>query len=184
VKPTLLDVELALRRESALFWLACALALGAVVLFVFATQPLKARIAERGAELKRIESEAHAAATTLAPEKSLLEERLAAFNATLCDTARRNAFVGTVFEQAARQGLSLAQAEYKLDYDKAGGFSTYQVTIPVRGTSPRVRKFVDATLAEIPCAAIEDVDFKREAIAASETEARLRFLFFLKEAKQ
>ncbi len=184
MKPALLDVQLALRRESALFWLACLLALGGALLFVFATKPLNARIDERGAELKRIESESRRTTKALAPEKSLLEERLAAFDATLCPTERRNAFVGTVFEQAARQGLSLAQAEYKLDIDKPGGFRTYQVTLPVRGAYPRVRRFVDATLAEIPCLAIEDVDFKREAIAATETEARLRFLFFLKDAQQ
>jgi len=184
VRPTLLDVELALRRESALFWLACALALGGALLYALATQPLNTRIGERDGELKRIEAEMRAAPAALAPQKSLLEERLAAFTDTLCETGRRNAFVGTVFEQAARQGLSLAQAEYKLDHDKAGGFSTYQVTLPVRGAYPRVRHFVDATLAEIPCAAIEDVDFKREAIGASETEARLRFLFFLKDTKQ
>jgi hypothetical protein len=182
MKPALLDLELALRRESALFWLACALALGGALLYAIAAQPLNTRIAERESELGRVEAQARETRSAGAPEKSLLEERLVAFNGTLCEKERLNAFVGTVFEQAARQGLSLAQAEYKLEHDKAGGFSAYQMTLPVRGAYPRLRKFVDATLAEIPCAAIEDVDFKREAIGAGETDARLRFVLFLKGA--
>ena len=52
----------------------------------------------------------------------------------------------------------------------------------MRGTYVRLRGFVDETLARIPCAAIDDVDFKREGIAASEVEARLRFVFFVKDA--
>jgi hypothetical protein len=180
MKPTLLDVDLALRRESAPFWLACTLALAGVALYVLSARPLDARLDERRSALERVEREARVTRAVERPRKSVFEERLDAFAGALCEKERLNAFVGTVFEQAALQGLALAQAEYKLEHDKAGGFSAYQMTLPVRGPYPRLRRFVDSTLAEVSCAAIEDVDFKREAIGASETEARLRFIFFLK----
>ena len=181
MKASLLDIDLALRSEATPIWLAAALALIGAVLYFAAAQPLDARIGERAAELARVEADARAARSVRAPEKSLLEQRLGAFTEALCEKERLNAFVGTVFEQAAKQGLSLAQAEYKLEHDKLGAFSVYQMTLPVRGAYPTLRRFVDATLAEVACAAIEDVDFKREAIGARETEARLRFVFYLKD---
>ena len=183
MKLSLLDIDLALRRESAPFWLACALAAAGVALYFLSARPLDARIVARQDELARVERQARITTTNDRPRKSLLEERLDAFAGALCEKERLNAFVSTVFEQATRQGLALAQAEYKLDYDKAGGFSAYQMTLPVRGPYPRLRSFVDATLAEVACAAIEDVDFKREGIGATETEARLRFVFFLRGDK-
>ena len=103
---------------------------------------------------------------------------------TLGDKRELGTIVATVFELAEKHGLVLAQAEYKLEFDKAGGFHTYQMRLPVRGTYPRLRGFVDATLARIACAALEDVDFKRDAIGTAEAEARLRFLFFVKDAAQ
>ena len=183
MKVSLLDLDLALRRDSTPVWLACALAAIAAAIYMLSSRPLNARIDERTQELARIEREGRDTRSLPAPRKSLIEERLSAFSATLCDKNRLNASVGTVFEQAARQGLALAQAEYKLDHDKAGGFSAYQMTLPVRGSYPKLRGFVDATLAEIACAALEDVDFKREGIGAAETEARLRLVFFLKDDK-
>ena len=114
----------------------------------------------------------------------MLEERFAAFTQTLGDKRELGAMVATVFELAEKHGLVLAQADYKLEFDKAGGYHTYQMRVPVRGTYPRLRGFVDATLARIACAALEDVDFKREAIGSSEAEARLRFVFFVKDPAQ
>ena len=181
MKLSFLDIDLALRHGSTPIWLAGAFALAAALLYFAAAQPLNARISERDRALKQAEADAAASHSMRAPEKSPLEERLTAFIETLCAKDRLAAFVGTVFEQAAKQGLALAQAEYKLDYDKPGAFSVYQMTLPVRGAYPKLRRFVDATLAEVPCAAIEDVDFKREAIGATETEARLRFVFYLKD---
>jgi len=183
VTVSLLDFDMALRRESAPVWIACVLAAIASATYLLSIRPLEARIAERGQDLARIEKQARDAQPADAPRTSLLEERLAAFNDTLCDRARLDAYVGSVFEQAAKQGLALAQAEYKLEHDKAGGFSAYQMTLPVRGPYPRLRRFVDATLAETGCAALDDVDFKREAIGATQTEAKLRFVFFLRGAQ-
>ena len=91
------------------------------------------------------------------------------------------ASVSTVFEQAGKHDLALAQAEYKLEFDKVGGYHTYQMTLPVRGAYPRLRGFVDATLAQIPSAALVDVDFTRDGIGATQAEVKLRFVFFLKD---
>lgn len=174
------DLELSLRRRSSLLWVAAGLLAAAVLVHQFATQPVAARIAERQLEHARILRGAARPEQQAEPARSEQEERLAAFTDALCERRELGTFVANVFEQAEKRGIVLAQGEYKLDYDKPGRFYVYQVTLPVRGPYPRLRGFVDATLAKIPCAALEDVDFKREAIGAPDTEARLRLVFFLR----
>ena len=181
---SLLDIDLALRRPLTPCWLALGLVALAILIHQLATAPLTARVDERAREFAQLRRPAMDAAITRAPTKSLLEERFAAFTQMLGDKRELGTVVTTVFEVAEKHGLVLAQAEYKLEFDKAGGFYTYQMRLPVRGTYPRLRGFVDATLARIPYAALEDVDFKRDAIGTTEAEARLRFLFFVKDAAQ
>lgn len=182
MRPSLLDIDLALRRPAAPYGLALALAAIAVAVHQLATAPLAARVDARAQEYAQLRRPATDAAIAPQPAKSLLEERYAAFVATLCDKRDLGTTVGTVFDLAEKHGLVLALAEYKLEPDKAGGFHAYQMRLPVRGTYPRLRGFVDGALARIPCAALEDVDFKRDAIGATEADARLRFVFFLKES--
>jgi Tfp pilus assembly protein PilO len=178
---SLLDLELLLRRPSTLLWVALGLAAVAVAVHVFAIVPLQDRIDERARESARAARLARSAHILQPQQKTLLEQRFDAFRAMLREKRDLTAMLATVFEQATKHGLVLAQAEYKLEHNNAGGFAVYQMRLPVRGAYPRLRGFVDATLAEIACAALEDVDFKRDAISATEAEARLRFLFFLKD---
>lgn len=179
-----LDLELWLRRGGWLVWVALGLLVGAAVLHYTATAAVHARIADREREvgLARQSAAAVAAAVAAVPAKGRLEERLDAFNAVLGVRGDQGRLVGIVFEQALRQGLSLSRAEYKLDVDRAGGFHTYQMTVPVRGPYPRVRRFVEETLAAVPGAALEEITFRRDAIGTPEPEARLRFVFFLRDA--
>jgi hypothetical protein len=179
---SLLDIDLALRRASAPVWIACALGAAALAIYAFATVPLNARIEERTREHARVQQAAAESGITRPPEKTLIEERLDAFVATLGEKRMLTAYVSTVFEQAGKHDLALAQAVYKLEFDKIGEYHTYQMTLPVRGAYPRLRGFVDATLAQIPSAALEDVDFTRDGIGATQAEAKLRFVFFLKDA--
>ena len=179
---SMLDIDLALRRPWTPYWIALALVVLAIVIHQLATAPLMVRIDERAREFAQLRRPAMDAALAPAAPKSLLEERFAAFMQTLGERRDLGAMVATVFEMADKHGLVLAQAEYKLELDKAGGFHVYQMRLPVRGAYPRLRGFVDATLARIACAALEDVDFKRDAITTAEVEARLRFLFFVKDS--
>ena len=179
---SLLDIDLALRRPSALCAFGVGLLVLAIVIHQLATAPVIARSDERAREYAQLRRPAMDAAIAGAPAKTLLEERFAAFTQTLGEKRALGAMVGTVFELAEKHGLVLAQAEYKLEPDKAGGFHLYQMRLPVRGTYVRLRGFVDETLARIACVALDDVDFKREGIAATEVEARLRFVFFVKDA--
>ena len=112
----------------------------------------------------------------------LLAQRHAAFHATLATQAKAPALVKAIFAQAQKAGLTLAQAEYRMVPEKSGGYVGYQMIIPVRGPYLKIRQFIDAVLVEIPSGALEEVSFKREGVGTTVTEARLRFVIFLRNA--
>ena len=178
-----LDLDLIVRRTGWSPWLAAAMLVAAVALHVMGTGQVQSAVVAQHAELARLRSLEAVPRAALRPEKPLLETRFDAFIATLGDKRDLNRYVATVFAHAKKHDIALAQAEYKLDFVKQGGFYTYQATLPVRGTYPQLRRFIDATLQSVPCAALEDVDFKRDQIGAPTTEAKLRFVFYLKDAQ-
>jgi hypothetical protein len=53
----------------------------------------------------------------------------------------------------------------------------YRMTLPVSGTYPQVRAFVVDVLRDVPAAALDDIQLRRDA--AGRIEARVRFSLFL-----
>jgi len=49
----------------------------------------------------------------------------------------------------------------------------------VKGSYLQIRQFVAQALNDVPVAALEDINFKREAIGATEVETRIKFTLFL-----
>jgi len=115
-------------------------------------------------------------------QSALLAERHAAFNATLAPKSALPDLIKSVFSEAGKAGLTLAQAEYRTAEDKAGGYTSYQMVLPVRGPYLKLREFVAGVLAANPAAALEEVSFRRDGIGNPTTEARLRFVFYIKDA--
>jgi len=111
---------------------------------------------------------------------ALLAQRQAAFSAVLAPPAAAPDLIRTVFGEAQKAGLTLAQAEYRRVEDRAGGYAAYQMNVPVQGPYLKLREFIDGVLGALPACALEEVSFKREAIGSPSAEARLRLVFYLK----
>ncbi|WP_317201864.1 hypothetical protein [Janthinobacterium sp.] len=107
---------------------------------------------------------------------------LALFYANLGQRRYAEQEVGRLFALAAKAGLSLQQGEYKFVYDKASRVHAYQVTLPVKGAYKAIWQFALEVLRAAPFAALDEISFKRELIAESAPEARLRLTFYLGDA--
>lgn len=107
---------------------------------------------------------------------------LALFYATLGERRYAEQQVKTLFDLAAKTGLSLEQGEYRAGYDKASHVSTYQVVLPVKGSYAAIWRFVLLALENIPFASLDEINFKRENIGETVLEARLRLTFYLKDS--
>lgn len=108
-------------------------------------------------------------------------ENLALFNDTLGEKRYAEQHVKVLFGLAAKAGLSLNQGEYKPGYDKASRVSSYQITLPVKGSYQAIWQFALAALRELPFAALDDIGFRRENIGDAQVEARVRFTLYLKD---
>lgn len=177
-----LDLDLILRRAGWAPWVAAGLLIVALAIQWVTVTKVQPLTTARSGELSHLQQVA--AAPPPAPAgKSATEEGFLAFAAVLGDKRDLNRFMSLLFAQAGKNDITLAQAEYKLEAVRQGGFNAYRLTLPVRGGYPQLRRFIDATLEKLPFAALEDVDFKRDAIGTPTTEAKLRFVFFLKDAQ-
>lgn len=108
-------------------------------------------------------------------------ENLALFQETLGEKHDAEQHVKLLFGLAAKAGLNLNQGEYKFGYDKASRVTTYQVTLPVKGSYQAIWQFALAALRELPFAALDDIGFRRENIGDTQVEARMRFTLYLKD---
>lgn len=107
------------------------------------------------------------------------EQHLQQFYDALGDSRYAEQQVKTLFAIAAKNGLTLNQAEYKFAYEKSGKFHTYAITLPVKGPYTAVRPFCEQVLLAIPFASLDGVDFKREAVSNSNLDAKLHFTLHL-----
>jgi len=87
--------------------------------------------------------------------------------------------LGKIFTVARRQRLGLEQGEYRILRESASGLTRYQLTFPLKGTYPQVRRFVAAALAEVPNLLLDSVQFERRKIGESVVNARVKFVMYL-----
>jgi Tfp pilus assembly protein PilO len=100
-------------------------------------------------------------------------DNLAAFYASFPVPDELPEILDTIFRAARRQSLTLERGEYRVTRPSTAGMVQYQLTFPVRGSYPQIRKFVDAALAELPALSLESVHFERQKIAEPVVDAKI-----------
>lgn len=87
-----------------------------------------------------------------------------------------------IHDAAARQGLQLAQGDYRRVHDGATHLVGYQVTYPVKGSYLQLRRFIDQLLRDVPIASLDEVNLRRDTVGQAEVQATVRVTLHLKEA--
>lgn len=172
-----LRAQLLLRRLGAPACLAVALlALGAAAwIWAWQQRSVATRLEARPLPQPSL------AVAALAPPATA-SENLARFYAALGQQRHAEQQVKQLFDLAAKNGLLLAQGEYKSGYDKASRVATYQVTLPLKGSYAAVWQFALQALRAMPFASLDELSFRREQIADTQLEARLRLTFYLADS--
>ncbi|WP_211461468.1 hypothetical protein [Collimonas silvisoli] len=106
-------------------------------------------------------------------------QRQQAFTDTLGKTERTEQYIKTIFAIAHRHAVALPEGEYRAANSPQGGFLTYEITLPVKGTYPALQAFCEDVLLELPFAALDAIQFRREAVATDGVEAKVRFTLYL-----
>lgn len=167
------------RALAVLGWpgvLGLALLVGAAGVYLTVVQDRAERLAELKRESASLKSRIERAAKSGIPETGSVEE-LNKFYGFFSGTPLTG-WLNKLYAAARAQKLVLEQGEYRLNPDKTGKLVRYQVTLPVKGSYLQIRQFVDQALIDVPVAALDDINFKREAIGATQLEARIKFTLY------
>lgn len=113
------------------------------------------------------------------PEIAPNQQNLNDFYDTLGERKYVEEQLKTIFAIAKKQGLVLAQGEYKASFERNGQFYKYQILLPVKGQYGVIRQFCEQVLLAIPFAALDELNFKRDNISNRVLEAKLRFTLYL-----
>ncbi|MFS2214998.1 hypothetical protein ACCD08_10845 [Telluria sp. Tellsp104] len=85
-----------------------------------------------------------------------------------------------LIQHASDQGLQLNDGLYAVTREAQGTIVCYQVTLPVQGSYPQVRRFLAALRAAEPHVALLDVQFKRAKISDPALDAVIRLTYYLR----
>lgn len=158
-----------------LLLLAAAVAWAALV-----HEPDSQRVASLQNKLARIEAQL-AEPETEAPASPV--EKLQSFYKAIPDQQKIPERLGELFKLAGGQSLALDIGDYTLVHEASGRLDRFQITLPVKGSYPKLCQFIFDAIEATPGLALESLAFKRERIGEGEVDARLTFLLFVEKAK-
>lgn len=169
-----LGIEIWLARRGV--WLALAVAALAALglLHLAAVMPARAQLERLEAELAQRERSAPASAVAVAPPET------AALRDLLPPAAQASNDLQTLFELARKRQLRVAHADYQSGREPHRQFESLQVTLPLAGHYPAIRRWIEDVLRTMPHASIDQIAFEREAIGSATLVARVKLTLWLR----
>lgn len=86
-----------------------------------------------------------------------------------------------IYNAADRQSLKLDQGDYRPVRDSVGKLVRYQITLPVKGAYPQIRRFIGDVLSEIPSVALDNIQFERQKVGDATVDAKIKLVMYLEE---
>jgi hypothetical protein len=84
-----------------------------------------------------------------------------------------------IYAAAEVEGIDLETGEYRLGRERGSRLLRYQIVFPVKGSYPKIRRFVARALNEAPGVALDDLTLRRESAQSNVLEARVQFTLYL-----
>jgi len=147
--------------------------------YLSAVQPAQTRMNEAERNAISIQERVKLAANGLNQRELPPAAQLAEFYRIFPNEKNLVPWLKKVFDLAERQGISLDQGEYKVIRDKVGKLERFQMTLPIRGGYPQIRKYLGSLSAEIPVLSMEHLQFERQKVNDAEVEAKIRLALYL-----
>ncbi|MFK0380163.1 hypothetical protein [Pandoraea sp. NPDC090278] len=174
----LLSVRLAVSRLGAARTAVLALLLAALAaLGVFGVSLARTDTSSARAVLAAVSGKRRAPVAATDP----VDAPLLAFFATLGNRRQNDLHIKLLFDLAKQNGLTLRQGEYQYGYDNAARVATCQVVLPLKGNYNAIWHFVLEVLRTLPFAALQDINFKRDAIGDAAVSAQVRLTLYLRD---
>jgi Tfp pilus assembly protein PilO len=114
------------------------------------------------------------------PERPVAEQ-LAEFYKLFPNEKDLPDWLAKVFAAAQAQGLVLEQGEYKTQRDKIGHLMHYEITLPVKGEYPQIRKFLAALTRDVPIVGLQQIEFERQKVGTPTVDSKIRLVLYLEQ---
>ncbi len=139
--------------------------------------PAKIRLAEMhdqagslGARFKQMKTQ---------PQEVTPQMQLANFYHFFPNFAATPDLLEKLYSAAEASGIVLEQGDYRRVSSKEDKLESYQVTLPVRGSYPAVRKFLGRVLADLPTISLDSISFQRQKIGDTIVETQIKLTLYL-----
>lgn len=106
--------------------------------------------------------------------------RLAAFDDHVVAHEDVPSVLQDLLHAAEAQGLTITRGDYRAQVDDVGRFVRYRMTMPVKGDSAAVQRFIAAGLHQNKSLALESIQISRERIEVREVQARIQWALLAK----
>lgn len=172
------QAQIWLARYGAGWPLAALLAVAAAAIHMAALAPTRAAVADAREQLAHT---AEAGASRPAPAAPRNEaQQLQAARDVLPAASEATAQIGQLEALARSQQIALTQADYAQRTHAAIGMVQLQVTQPIKAGYPQVRRYIEAVLRAMPNVSLDQVVARRDNVAQSQLEVRLRWSMWLR----
>jgi len=152
----------------------CVLSL---ITFFSGNLPIRQQLAEQSAELDAARVQATAQRT--GTQTNTPDSRALTFVNQLPSINDVPKVMGSIIAVAAATGIELESGTYEYIMADGDSIARYQMTLPVTGTYPEVRQFIEDILADIPAIALESMRIERGKVSDQIISADLRFSLLL-----
>ena len=152
---------------------ALALFAAAAVFHFAVLKPLAAR-----ADAARIRVEQAAARPSSAVQPASTAGKVAAVHAFLQHDEQPTDWLAKLHAIGTATGVQLSSAAYKTAPSE-GRIVRYEIALPLTGSYPQIRDFLERAAAEIPVMSIDQISLKRESRNDAALQAQLRVTFHM-----
>jgi Pilus assembly protein, PilO len=181
------DARCLMRRAPVLLgWpgmVGIGLLTGCVAFYFSAIQDAQDRLTSARTAALALHEQSKLAGHGQAGDQGTPEEQLAQFFRNFPRDKDVPQCMEKIFAAARSDGIELEKGEYKATQDKEGGVVRFEMTFPVKGDYPRIRKYLSSLMTDMPTLSLQQVKFKRQKVGDAAVEANISFVLFLREQK-
>lgn len=105
-------------------------------------------------------------------------ERIRAFIDAFPERKNVPYWIHQIHSVADREGIVLERGEYRRPTGEGPLPIPVKITLPVKASYAQIRRFITATLAEVPTLALDEVAFQRQSARDPKIEAQIRFTLY------
>lgn len=156
-------------------WIIAAALLGCGVYYAWQVRPLEeqvVRVMQEALALNRLPVSRELDGNDPAMQ-------LAAFYRSFPRTSDLPDAMQTLNDAAQAEGLILEHGDYRLVQEPRKSYVRYEISLPVKGAYPQLRRFLAKVFADLPTLAVDEVQFTRTQVADALVECRLSLSLYL-----